>query len=139
MSILKEIQELKTGPRDLRRFGLMVGGVFLALGIFFFLRHKPSYPFLFWPGAALIFLGAVAPRSLKYVYIGWMSVAFALGFVMARVLLTVGFLFLVTPIGLIARLFGKDFLNRKWRRQATTYWIQCETAAKNRESYRQQY
>jgi saxitoxin biosynthesis operon SxtJ-like protein len=117
----------------------MVGGVFVALGLVFFLRHKPSYPFLVWPGVALVVLGALAPRSLKYPYIGWMSVAFVLGSVMARVLLTICFFFLVTPIASIGRLLGKDFLSRKWDRTAKSYWIRCETAAKSAESYEQQY
>ena len=139
MSIGKEIQELKTGPRDLRKFGLMVGGVFAALGFLFLLRHKPSYPFLLWPGIILILLGAVAPAALKYVYVAWMSVAFTLGFIMARVLLTICFFLLVTPIALIGRLFGKDFLNRKLARQATSYWIRCEAGPKKAESYEQQF
>jgi hypothetical protein len=139
MSIRKEIQELKTGPGDLRKFGLMVGGVFVALGLIFFLRHKPSYPFLVWPGVALIVLGALAPRSLKYIYIAWMTIAFALGFVMARVLLSICFFFLVTPIALIGRLLGKDFLSRKLDRSAQSYWIRSEAAAKSAESYEQQY
>jgi hypothetical protein len=139
MSIHEEIQELKTGPRDLRKFGLTVGGVFVALGILFLLRHKTSYPFLLWPGAALILFGAVAPRVLKYIYIAWMSVAFSLGFIMARVLLTICFFLLVTPIALIGQLFGKDFLNRKLDRTATSYWIRCEAGPKTAESYEQQF
>jgi hypothetical protein len=139
MSIRQEIHELKTGPRDLRKFGLMVGAVFVALGILFLLRHKASYPFLLWPGVFLILFGAVAPRVLKYPYIAWMSVAFTLGFVMARVLLTICFFLLVTPIALIGRLVGKDFLNRKLNRDATTYWVRCETAPKTAESYEQQF
>ena len=139
MSIRKEIQELKTGPRDLRKFGLMVGGVFVALGLLFFWRHKPSYPFLLWPGVALIVLGALAPRILKYPYIAWMTVAFALGFVMSRVLLSVCFFFLVTPIALIGRLLRKDFLNQKLDRASPTYWVRCETAGKSAESYEQQF
>jgi hypothetical protein len=139
MSIRAEIQNLKTGPRDLRKFGLMVGGVFVALGILFLLRHRPSYPFLVWPGVILILLGAVAPRVLKYPYIAWMSVAFTLGFIMSRVLLTICFFLLVTPIALIGRLFGKDFLNRKLDREAESYWIRCESAPKSAESYEQQF
>ena len=139
MSIRQDIRELKTGPRDLRKFGLMVGGVFIALGFLFFLRHKSNYLFFVWPGVALIVFGAIAPRLLKYPYLAWMTVAFAIGFVMARILLTACFFFLVTPIALIARLFGKDFLSRKWQSQATTYWIQCEAAPKNPESYRAQF
>ncbi|HJX99017.1 MAG TPA: SxtJ family membrane protein [Chthoniobacterales bacterium] len=139
MSILKEIQELKTGARDLRKFGLMVGGVFVALGLLFLLRHKPSYPFLLWPGIILILFGTVAPAALKYVYIAWMSVAFTLGFIMARVLLTICFFLLVTPIALIGRLFGRDFLNRKLHREAMSYWIRCEAGPKKAESYEQQF
>lgn len=139
MSIRQEIQELKTGPRDLRKFGLMVGAVFVAIGLLFFLRHKSSYPFLLGPGVALVLFGAVAPRALKYVYIAWMSVAFTLGFVMARVLLTICFFFLVTPIALVGRLFGKDFLSRKLDRQAASYWVRCEAAPKKAETYEQQF
>jgi saxitoxin biosynthesis operon SxtJ-like protein len=139
MSIRQDIRDLKTGPRDLRKFGLMVGGVFIAIGLLFLLRHKPSYPFFLWPGVALVLFGALVPRALKYFYIAWMTLAFALGFVMARIILTVGFFLLVTPIALVGRLFGKDFLNRKWQREATTYWIRCEAAPKNAESYQQQY
>ena len=139
MSIREDIRQLKTGARDLRKFGLMVGAVFIALALWFFLRHKSSYPFFLWPGVALIFFGAFSPRVLKYVYIAWMTVAFAIGFVMARVLLTICFFLLVTPIALIARLFGKDFLNRKWRKQAATYWLPCESAQKNAGNYEQQF
>jgi len=65
--------------------------------------------------------------------------AFALGFVMSQVILTLFFFLLVTPISLLARLVGKDFLNRKLDRQATTHWIPCEAKAKTPASYEQQF
>ena len=139
MNIRQDIQELKTGARDLRKFGLLVGGVAIALGVIFLLRHKAGYPFLLWPGLVLVVLGAIWPRVLKYPYIAWMTMAFALGFVMSRVILTVFFFLLLTPIGLLARLFGKDFLSRKWDRQAASYWIPCKAETKSPESYQQQY
>ena len=103
MNIRQEIKELKTGARDLRKFGLLVGGVLCLFGLLFLLRHKTNYPYLFWPGAALIAFGAVWPRALKYPYIAWMTMAFALGFVMSQVILTLFFFLLVTPISLLAR------------------------------------
>ena len=54
-------------------------------------------------------LGLVLPRVLKWVYTVWMSIAFALGFVMAHVILTLLFLLVITPMGLVARMTGKDF------------------------------
>ena len=117
----------------------MVGGVFVAIGILFFLRQRPSYPFFLWPGVALIILGAVAPRALKYLYIAWMSLALTLGFVMSYVILTLFFFLIVTPIALLARLFRKDFLAQRLDKQATTYWIRCETEAKAPASYERQF
>jgi Saxitoxin biosynthesis operon protein SxtJ len=139
VTLFQDIRKLKTGTRDLRKFGLTVGGVLVAIGILFLLRHKPSYPFFLWPGVALIILGAVAPRALKYLYIAWMSLALTLGFVMSYVILTLFFFFVVTPIALLARLFRKDFLAQRLDRQAATYWIRCETETKAPGSYERQF
>ena len=59
--------------------------------------------------------------------------------VVSQVILTLFFFLFVTPIGLVARLFGKDFLNRKHDLQATTYWIPSEAKAKTPENYERQF
>ena len=139
MSIRQQINDLKTDTPDLRKFGLLVGGVLCVFGLLLLLRHKTNYPYLFWPGAGLIAFSAVCPRALKYPYIAWMTMAFSLGFVMSQVILTLFFFLIVTPISLVARLVGKDFLSRKRDQQATTYWIPRETKPRTPESYQQQY
>jgi hypothetical protein len=139
MNIRQDIKELNTSARDLRKFGLLVGGVFAALGILFLLKHKAYYPYFLWPGVVLLFFGAVFPRALKYVYITWMSVAFVLGFVMAHVILTLFFFLVLTPIGLVARMFGKDFLRLKLDKQSATYWIRRDGTAKSAVEYERQF
>ena len=139
MSIRQQINDLKTDTPNLRKFGLLVGGVAMLIGLILLLRHKTNYPYLLWPGAVLIAFGAVWPRALKYPYIAWMTMAFVLGFVMSQVILTLFFFLLVTPISVLARLAGKDFLNRKRDLQATTYWIPREAKAKTSASYEQQF
>ena len=139
MSIRQQINDLKTDTPDLRKFGLLVGGVLCVFGLLLLLRQKTNYPYLFWPGAVLIAFGVLWPDALKYPYIAWMTMAFALGFVMSQVILTLFFFLLVTPISLFARLLGKDFLNRKRDLQATTYWVPREAKAKTPGSYEQQY
>ena len=113
---------LKATPRDLRKFGLMVGGVFLGLALLFCLRHKPWWPWFVWPGAPLVVLGAIFPRSLKWIYVGWMTLAMLLGAVVSTILLTLLFFLAVTPIGWVARLTGKDFLSQKLEPQAASHW-----------------
>ncbi len=139
MSIHDDLKKLKTGARDLRKFGLTVGGVFVLLGVLFLLRHRSSYLSFLGAGAVLTAFGVIWPRALKYVYIAWMALAFTLGFVMSNVILTLFFFLFVTPIGLLARLFQKDFLARKWDKQAASYWIQCARETRRAESYERQF
>ena len=139
MSIHADLKKLKTGVRDLRKFGLTVGGVFILLGVLLLLRHRSSYLSFLWAGAVLTASGAIWPRALKYVYIAWMALAFTLGFIMSNVILTLFFFLFVTPIGLLARLFQKDFLARKWDKPAASYWIQCGREMKTAKSYERQF
>ncbi len=139
MNLREDIKQLKTGDRDLRKFGLMVGGVFAALGLLLLWRHKGFYPYFLWPGAALVVLGAMLPRALKWVYVAWMSLAFVLGFVMAHVILTLFFFLILTPTGLLARLCGQDFLRLKLDRTARSYWIPREKKRKSPAEYERQF
>ncbi len=113
----------KAGPAELRKFGLTVGGVLVALGLLFLWRHKPWWPWLLWPGVPLVVLGAALPRTLKWVNVAWMTLALCLGAVMSTVLLVALFYLVVTPIGLVARLAGKDFLSQKLQPGASSYWL----------------
>jgi len=139
MSIRADLEKLKTGARDLRKFGLMVGGVFVAIGVLFLLRHKSNYPIFLGLGSTLIVFGAIRPRALKYIYVAWMALAFTLGFVMSNVILTVFFFLVVTPIGLLSRLFGKDFLARKLDKPGASYWIPREHETRTAENYERQF
>ena len=137
--IREEIKSLKTGARDLRKFGLTVGGVLALLGCWFWWRGKTHFPYFLVPGVLLL-LGALIPRALKFVYIGWMSLAFILGFAVSATLLTLLFYLIVTPIGLISRLAGRDFLNRKFDRNAATYWIKRDRSSSGQtRNYEQQF
>lgn len=137
--LLQDLKELKTGKRELKNFGLLVGGVFLALGLIVLARHKPWYLWLIAPGALLMLGGLAAPKLLKPVYIVWMSLALVLGFVVSNVLLTLFFFFVITPVGLIARLAGRDFLRLKLDPAAKSYWIPRPKRDPSRERYERQF
>ena len=130
----------KATPRDLRKFGLMVGGVFLGLGLFFYLRHKPWWPWFVWPGTPLVVLGTVLPRSLKWIYVAWMTLAMILGAIVSTILLTLLFVLMVTPLGLLARLVGKDFLSQKLEPRAASYWLRRDISKpKAKHEHEQQF
>jgi hypothetical protein len=139
MNIRDDIKQLKTGNHELRKFGLVVGAVFVLLGLLFLWRHPTRSPYFLWPGGVLMVLGAILPRALRWIYIAWMSIAFVLGFVMAHVILTLFFYLVITPIGLVARLFGQDFLSIKLDRAAKSYWIPRDKKVKAAQDYERQF
>jgi hypothetical protein len=138
--IRDELRQLKTGPRDLRKFGLLVGGVFGFLTVWCWWRAKPWYGYLAIPAVPLIVLGLFVPKSLKWIYLAWMSLALFLGLIVSTVLLTIFFYIVVTPIGLVARAFGNDFLSRRFEPERSSYWIErSHPSPKQRREYEQQF
>ncbi|MEM9596419.1 MAG: SxtJ family membrane protein [Acidobacteriota bacterium] len=133
MSIREEIQQLPMDAVALRKFGLLVGAVFAAAGAFFFWYKGFQWGMvLLVIGAPLILLGAVAPKALRPVYLAWMSMAVVLGFFVTRVLLTIFFFLVITPVGLFFKVIGRDALHRKLDRDGPTYWIEKEYAIADR-------
>jgi Na+/proline symporter len=138
--IREDLRQLKAGPRELRKFGLLVGGVFLLLALWFGWRGRAIFPYLTAVGGVLFGLGAVAPRVLRHVYVAWMAVALVLGIVVSTTLLTVFYYVVVTPVGLAARVMGKDFLTRRREPKASSYWIlRDRSRPKSPQEYEQQY
>ena len=125
-SIVEEVRALDTSPRALRSFGLVVGGVFVGIAAVIAWRRGwevgPLVLGLGGPGLLLMLLGLAAPAVLKPVFQVWMGIAVVLGTIMTRVLLTLVFVLLVIPIGLVLKLAGKDLLDRRLDRARTTYW-----------------
>lgn len=131
MSIIQDVRRDlhalagKTDTPALRKFGLLVGGVFAVLGAWFLFRHKHEalgMVFLVCGGLLLVF-GAFAPQLLRHVHLAWMGLAMTLGWVVSRLLLILLFCGIVVPIGLVARLVGKRFLDLPRRGERETMWI----------------
>ena len=141
MSILHEVKELPAGPRDLRKFSLTVGLAFVVLwAVFAYLfpylfDRGRSFPLLWQIGAALAVVGTLLPAVVKPLYYAWMTLALALGWVMTRVLLTIFFFVVLTPVGLVFRLIGRDALHRKLDRSAQSYWIEKTHPIADRSRY----
>jgi hypothetical protein len=123
--ILDELRGLDTSPRALRSFGLVVGGVFLAIVAFVAWRRgwdvTPVLTGIALGATVLVALALLAPGLLRPAHTVWMALALVLGFVMTRVILTVMYFLVFTPIGLLLRAFGRDPMQR--RMGGESYWI----------------
>lgn len=127
-----ELKALDTSKKSLRNFGLTVGIIFILIAVWFFFRHK--HPVLVYVlgalGALLALGGAAVPAGLLKVYRAWMGFAFAMGWVVSRVILSLMFFLIIFPIGLAARLMGKEFIDLDMRKKKDTYWIKKADTSK---------
>jgi hypothetical protein len=94
-----------------KSFGKAVGGFLLLLAAVLWWRGRiPTAQVLASIGTVLVVLGVTAPKLLKYPSKVWWKFAMILGYVNARIILTVAFLIVLTPLSLIWRLIGRDSL-----------------------------
>lgn len=107
----------------------------LAIGLFLFLKANSAYKAYWFSGLIFFVLAQFLAAHLKPIYEIWMTLAFCLGWINTRVILILVYYALVTPIGLIAKLFRKDFLNLKLDKNAQSYWQKKEPAGCGKESY----
>jgi hypothetical protein len=114
MSLREELEQIKSEKKDNRQFGWVVGGVLLLIGAYMVYQSAAYADYVVAAGAALLLLGTVAPMLLTPLQRAWMSFAVVMGFVMSRVILSVIFFLVLTPIGVLGRLFGKAFLDVSW-------------------------
>ncbi|MES1255882.1 MAG: SxtJ family membrane protein [Acidobacteriota bacterium] len=113
------------GPSNPERsFGLSVGAVLCAIAAALVWRGRLGRAEVLGAvGATLVVCGTVYPPLLKWPSALWWRFSRALGYVNARVLLTVFFALVLTPVSLLWRLSGKDPLARRRERWPgwTTY------------------
>jgi len=130
----------KKSLRAEREFGFIGGGIFILLSGWWLYRGKfTSLSHLALPlGAVLIILAAVLPRALVLPNKIWMALAEALSFVTTRLVLAFVFFFLVTPIGVIKRLFGWDPLHRR-AEASDSYWKPYSERQRDRRHYEKMY
>ena len=129
----------KSERRVLREFGLTVGIAFGVLAALLFWRGRSHFVYFAWLAGAFVLLGLVAPVILRPVRRGWMTAAAGMGWVMTRVILTVLFFGVFTPIGFIAKLAGKRFLPLAIDPSAESYWVKRDPSASEPETLERQF
>jgi hypothetical protein len=110
--------------KQLRTFALLVGGIFAVIGWWPVLwRGEVLRLWAVLLSVGLIVPGIVGPRSLGSVYRGWMILGHVLGWINTQILLGVIFFGLITPMGLVRRLLGKDSMRRSFEPEVGTYRV----------------
>ena len=137
--MLEEIKNIKSEKSDLRKFGITIGIILLAIAGFLFWKEKESFQILLTFGVISCIFGIAIPFILKPIYWVWMIFATILGWIMTRVILSLLFYIILTPIGLILRFFGKQFLELRWDKSKESYWNFKTNEHLKKENYENQF
>lgn len=148
---LSLIERVNTSREEVRKTGkaFLIAGC--VLGLIVFLSHShvvgwwgwnwmegvenTGWRWLLGIGIGLFVLSRVAYPIMKPVHVAWMKLALVLGWISTRIVLGLFFYLVLTPVGLLMRLVGKDMLNERIDRSAQSYWVKREPKPFDPASY----
>lgn len=117
----KEFAAIDRSSGQLRSFGLIVGGIVLAIGGWFEYMGGGAHVAVFAVGGGLVLLGLLLPRILLLPYLLWMGLALVLGMIVSPVVFALLYYIFLTPIGILMRIFRKPA-----PKDPVSYWIPRE-------------
>ena len=123
--------------RDIRIVFIIFSAIFAVVAW----RHYPSILSYVLMGLTLLILPIVAfsPIILRPVFKLWLKVAHAIGWFNTQLLLSIVFILIFTPTGLVMRLLQKDLMKRKMLAEKT-YWEPYELEGlKDKSRYERQF
>lgn len=128
-----------TEKKEVRKFGLIALIFFGCLcGVGVWLK-KPFPAYLF---GSLFLLGLaffLAPSPLRPVHEAWLKIAHLLGRVITLLVLGLAYYLVITPSGLIKRLFGGRPLPMKLDKGARSYWVERDEPVQPKERFLKRY
>ena len=123
--------------RDIRIVFIIFSAIFAVVAW----RHYPSILSYVLMGLTLLILPIVAfsPIILRPVFKLWLKVAHAIGWFNTQLLLSIVFILIFAPTGLVMRLLRKDPMKRKMLAEKT-YWEPYELEGlKDKSRYERQF
>jgi len=137
------LQEIEVSPKKIKDFGWVMFAV-LGLIVPLFISYRIGWEIntamliLFALSQLILIPSILVPRLMEPIYKAWMLLALLLGLFMTKVIITIVFIVIMTPIGLVRQLFVRDPLKLKADKNATTYWVKKEDEF-SAERYEKQY
>jgi|SRR5579863_3041415 len=126
--------------RMLRQFAALWVVFFLAIAARQELHHHRHVAAIILAVLAVTIgpLGMAWPRAIKPIFVGWMALAYPIGWTVSRIVLSIIFYGLFTPVAWVFRIMGRDALGLKSQPAATTYW-RAKPAATDQAQYLRQF
>jgi len=135
----EEIKQIDISDSAVKKTGLTVGVVLILISLLLWWLDKSSFIYFSIVGGLFVILTFIVIPVLRPFHKLWMTLALLMGFVMSRVILTILFYLVLTPIGFVARIVGKKFMPLDFDKNASTYWEKRSVTAKQKIDYERQF
>jgi len=116
--------DTRPSPERVRRFGRVWFPLFVAAAGFALARTSPLAARWAWGLAALVgVLAWIRPSAIRPLYLGLIYATAPIGWIVSHIVLGVVYYLVVTPLGRLLALFGRDPMTRRFDPDASSYWV----------------
>lgn len=135
----------KPNRKELRQFGAIFMGGFILIGLakylwpfeWFISKNESLGVWLIGIGIVVGAVGLTGSRLALPLYWAWLGIAYVLGNIMSRVIITLIYFLVFTPMRFLSSLVGRDRLQLK-KPQTDSYWLDI-SLPKEKEKYERQF
>ena len=103
-------------------FGLTFSLVFAIIAFYTFYFHNNNPLLLIIASITLLLISIIYPKLLYVPNKIWLKFGMILGLIVSPIIMFIIYFFVITPIGLMMKILGKDLLNQKINIQKKSYW-----------------
>ena len=122
-----------------KSFGFIFSILFLIISLYLYLFINSSYYLFFLIISLFVSLIAIfIPKLLRPFNIMWNKLSILLSKIINPIILGIIFFLIITPFGVIAKLFGRDILNLR-KKNVKSYWKDKEKLKYDKNSFKNQY
>ena len=127
--------------RELNQFGFIWLGFLVLFGVIAYFKFgSPLAARWLWIAAVVVpVVGWLVPSFMRLVFLGMSYLAWPIGFVVSHVVLAAVYYLVLTPIGLLTRLFGYDSMKKGFDSEAASYRVDRSAEAVNPKRYFRQF
>ena len=131
-------KEVPPGSSD-RSFGIVFGVVFFIIALWPLFSSGGVRVWATIASAAFFVVAFALPGILAPLNRLWTRFGFLLHHIVSPVVLGILFYLFVTPMGLVMRLFGKDFLHLRFDQSSRSYWVERNPPGPKPDSLNNQF
>lgn len=113
----------KTRVGSERSFGIVFAAFFAVVGLLPLLSRDAPRAWALGVAIGFLVVAIVFPKALRPLNWLWFRFGLLLHAIVSPITMSLIFWISVVPVGIVARLFGKDFLRLKRDPDAASYWI----------------